>query len=71
MFDFRASSLIAGVIFSIIGFTSFSYGRKLQLWKPIVIGLLLMTYSWFTPNLWLNWAVGLSLCVLLWFHHDE
>ncbi|MGC4016054.1 MAG: hypothetical protein QM755_16230 [Luteolibacter sp.] len=42
-----------------------------ELWKPKVIGLLLMGYPYFVSNVWAVWGVGVALCVLLWFHHDE
>jgi hypothetical protein len=50
---------------------SLSYGRKLERWKPQVIGLMLMAYPYFVGNVWLVWLVGAGLLVTLWFHHDE
>lgn len=68
---FEPYNLLAGLIFGLIGFGAWRYGRSLELWKPIAIGLALMIYPYFTPNAWLTWGVGGALVVLLWFHHDE
>jgi len=68
---FNGYNILAGLIFGTIGWGAFSYGRKLELWKPIAIGLTLMTYPYFFSNPWLMWGVGVGLLVLLWFHHDE
>lgn len=69
--NFSVSNLIAGLVFGICGWSSFSYGRKLSLWKPMAIGAALMGYSYFVPSDWLVWGIGVGLLVLLWFHHDE
>ena len=71
MFDFSTPNIIAGILFSIVGFVAFSYGKKMGMWKPMSIGLALMGYSWFVPNVWANWIVGTALCVLLWFQHGD
>lgn len=64
-------NLLAGFIFGTLGWGSFSYGRKLELWKPRSIGLALMIYPYFITINWLLWGTGIGLLVLLWFHHDE
>ena len=62
--------LLAGLIFGTIGWSSFSYGRKLELWKPKAIGVALMVYPYVLSQTWLVWGFGVALLVLLWFHHD-
>lgn len=69
--NFSIPALAAGFFFGVIGWSAFSYGRKLELWKPKVIGMLLMVFPYFFPNLWALCAAGIGLLVLLWFHHDE
>jgi hypothetical protein len=64
-------NLVAYLIFGVVGFCAFNYGRKLQLWKPIAIGLALMLYGIFSSSPWWQWGGGTALCILLWFHHDE
>lgn len=63
--------ILGGFIFSTIGIGAFGYGRKLELWKPKAIGLALLGYPYFVYNVAAVWSIGLALCVLLWFHHDE
>ncbi|MES2660187.1 MAG: hypothetical protein V4689_16305 [Verrucomicrobiota bacterium] len=66
-----AYTLLAGFIFGTIGMGSFSYGKKLDLWQPRVIGVALMVYPYLVGNLWLLWGIGVALLVTLWFHHDQ
>lgn len=64
-------NLLAGFIFGTLGWGAFSYGRRLELWKPRAIGIGLMVYPYLITNNWLLWGTGVGLLVLLWFHHDE
>lgn len=68
---FEPYSLLATFIFGTLGFGALIYGRKLGLWQPVAIGLVMMGYSYFMPNATLNWLTGIGLCVLLWFYHYE
>ena len=69
--NFDPYNILAGIIFGTIGYGAFSYGRKLELWQPIAIGLSLMIYPYFFSNLWLVWGIGAGLLVLLGFYHEE
>lgn len=71
MFALNPFSILAGLIFSTLGLGAFSYGKKLDLWQPRVIGLALLVYPYFTSNEWLLWGIGVGLLVLLWFYHHE
>ena len=71
LFGMSGYDILANIIFGTIGTGSLAYGRKLELWKPQVIGLILIGYSYFIPNPYLLWGIGVGLLVLLWFHHDE
>lgn len=68
---FHPYNILAGILFGGVGMGAFMYGKKLELWQPLVIGLALMSYSWFVTTVWLTWAIGVGLCVLLWFFHSE
>ena len=68
---FDGFNLLAGFLFGTIGWGVLSFGRKLQRWKPISIGLALMIYPYFVFNRWLMWGIGVALLGVLWFHHDE
>ena len=71
VFNLDPYSILAGFIFSTIGLGAFSYGKKLELWQPKVIGLVLMVYPYFISNAWVLWGIGVSLLVTLWFYHHE
>jgi hypothetical protein len=71
MFNLRASLLVPGILFSLIGFVAFRYGRSLQLWKTLVIGLALMIFPYFFSSVWLLWGVGIALLGALWFYRNE
>lgn len=61
--DISISSLLAGLIFGIIGMFVFKDGRKKGEPKLAVIGVLLMAYPYFTPGYWLiDWVIGIVLC---------
>ncbi len=68
---FNPYTILAGLVFGIIGWGSFSYGRRLERWKPVAIGITLMAYPYFFTNPWLLWGIGSALLVTLWFHHGE
>lgn len=69
MFD--GYNILAGLLFGAIGMVSLNFGRKMQRWKPVAIGLSLMIYPYFVYNRWLLWGIGSGLLATLWFHHDE
>ncbi|MBC8127208.1 MAG: hypothetical protein H8M99_08720 [Gloeobacteraceae cyanobacterium ES-bin-144] len=69
--DFNPYSLLASFFFSTIGLGAFSYGKKLDLWQPRVIGIVMMVYPYLMPNPWALWGVGIGLLTLLWFYHHE
>lgn len=71
MLNFNPYNLLAGFIFGTLGWGAFSYGRRLELWKPRAIGLALMAYPYLVSAGWLLWGIGTALLVLLWFQHDE
>lgn len=64
------ANIIAWMIFGAVGFVAFVYGKKMGSFKPMVIGLVLMVYSYFvTQTLWL-YIVGAGLCVGLYFWRE-
>ena len=70
MFD--TYNILASLLFGGIGMVAFYYGKKMDLWQPLVIGLCLMLYPWFVGgNPWLMWGIGIGFTGLLWFYHDE
>ena len=64
--DFDASSIIAGLAVSSVGFVFFSYGKKMSRPPQMVGGLLLMIFPYFVPGV--LWMLGIAalLCGLIW-----
>ncbi len=58
------SSLMAGLIFGIIGFYLFRQGKKDAEFSMILIGIALMVYPYFTKGAVWDWGIGISLCLL-------
>ncbi|HJX97347.1 MAG TPA: hypothetical protein VJ281_00595 [Chthoniobacterales bacterium] len=48
--NFSAANLIGGTIFGAIGFVAFMYGKRMSLWKPMLIGIALMVYPYFVSD---------------------
>lgn len=62
--------LFAALIFGVIGFVAFRYGKKDMLWKPMAIGATLMVYPYFVSQTWLLYAIGCALCVGLFIFRE-
>ena len=60
-------NIFGGIIFGIIGWCAFSYGRKEKSWRPIAIGIALMVYPYFVPNTLLAFTIGIALTAALFF----
>jgi hypothetical protein len=67
MFDFSTANLIGGLVFGSIGFVAFVYGKRMNLWKPMFLGLALMIYPYFVSSDILLWATGIVGSASLWF----
>jgi hypothetical protein len=55
--------LIGMVIFSIVGFVVYRYGKKMSLVSTKWIGVALMLYPYAVSATWLLYVVGAGLCV--------
>jgi len=62
--------LFAWLIFGVVGFAAFTYGRKRGLWRLIGIGVALMAFPYFVSQAWLLYAIGLALCGALYIWRD-
>ena len=67
---FSMPKIIAWIIFGAIGFGVFIYGKKERSVKPLVVGIALMGYPYFVNNTFWLYAVGVGLCLLLYFWRD-
>ena len=64
------SLLFGSILFGAIGLAVFVYGKKLALWKPMVMGIALMAYPYFISHTWLMYAIGTALCAGLYVLRD-
>jgi hypothetical protein len=64
------AELFGLILFGAIGLAAFLYGKKAALWKPTVIGLVLMVYPYFVAQTWLLYTLGGALCMALFLFRD-
>ena len=62
---FSVAEIIAEFIFGSIGFVAFVYGKRMQVWKTMFIGLALMIYPYFVPDTLVSYATGVILTAAL------
>lgn len=65
MLTFDTKTILFGLFFGLVGFASWTYGRKNQSARHMWLGAALIGYSYLIPNPWLSLAIGLALTVLL------
>src|SRR6266446_603465 len=58
MLNLSAANLIGGFVFGSIGFVAFIYGKRMNLWRPMLLGIGLMVYPYFINNDLLMIAIG-------------
>ena len=64
------SALFGSLLFGAIGLAVFIYGKRMVLWKPMGIGVVLMAYPYFVPQTWLIYVTGCALCLGLFVVRD-
>jgi hypothetical protein len=67
MLNFSAANLIAGFVFGSIGFIAFFYGKRMNLWKPMLLGIALMGYPYFVRDDKLMVVIGIFGSFALFF----
>lgn len=60
--------LFGAILFGIVGFAAYRYGKKAGLAKPKWIGVAMMLYPYVISETWLLYAVGAGLCALLYVY---
>jgi hypothetical protein len=58
MFDLSGANLIGGLLFGAIGFVAFIYGKRMNLWKLMLCGLVLMIFPYFVSDTGMLYLVG-------------
>jgi len=51
------ANLFAGLVFGAIGFVAFVYGKRMNVWKPMFIGIALMIFPYFVED-------AIELCII-------
>jgi hypothetical protein len=64
---FSLATILIAVVFSVVGFVAFRYGRKNGEPRPLFLGIALMAYGYFVTNAWVSFGIGAALTALLFF----
>ena len=64
---FSLWTILIAVVFGLVGFGAFRYGRKNNEPRPLFLGIALMAYGYFVTNAWVSLGIGAVLTVLLFF----
>ena len=67
IFNLGAANLIGGLVFGSIGFVAFFYGKKMNLWKLMFVGIALMVYPYFISGTIAVYAIGIVGSASLYF----
>jgi len=67
MMNFSAANLIGGFVFGSIGFVAFVYGKRMNLWKPMLLGIALMVYPYFISDDKIMIVIGIFGSAALFF----
>ena len=70
-FSLPSPAYLAGaILFSLIGFAAYRYGKTTARPRVKWIGVVLMFYAYAIPQTWLLFLVGLMLCAGIYWFHD-
>ncbi len=61
------TTMIWGVLFGALGLGFLTYGRRQKMIMPLVTGVVLILFPYFTPNLYIMLLVGATLLALPYF----
>jgi hypothetical protein len=64
---FSLATILVAVLFGLVGFAAFRYGKKNAEPRPLFLGIALMVYGYFVTNAWVSLAIGAVLTLLLFF----
>ena len=57
--------LIGAILFGIIGYAAYRYGKKISIVTTKWVGIALMLYPYAISETWLLYSVGAALCISL------
>jgi len=62
--------IFGAVAFGLIGFAAYRFGKKSGRAPVKWLGVALMLYPYAIPQTWLLYAVGVALCVAVYWYRD-
>lgn len=65
--EISVSSLVASLIFGLIGLYLFRYARRKNSLSLVFVAIVLMCYPLVTSGPWQDWGVGVALCGLAYY----
>jgi len=65
--DFSPGVIACALLFGLIGFAAFRWGKKNGEPRQLFLGVALMAYGYFVSNAWLSLGIGAVLTLLLFF----
>jgi hypothetical protein len=65
--DFSVATILFAIVFGVVGFAAFRYGKKNGDPRRLFLGIALMAYGYFVSNAWLSLGIGALLTLLLFF----
>lgn len=68
--SFSLSTLLAGFVFGVVGIWLIRTGRREGNFRLPLIGLALIVYPYFSPNVWADWGIGAALSALAYFNFE-
>ena len=68
---FSIWSLLASIIFGLLGWSVYRKGRRESQVHLAVIGILMMIYPYFTDTAKANWGIGIALTGLVYYSWNK
>ncbi len=65
--DISFATIAIAVVFSLVGFVAYRYGKKNAEPRKLFLGIALMAYGYFVSNAWVSLSIGAVLTLLLFF----
>lgn len=65
--SFSLWTILLAVLFGLVGFAAFRYGKKNAEPRPLFLGIALMAYGYFVTDAWVSLAIGSVLTLLIFF----
>ena len=61
------ATIAIAIVFSLVGFAAYRYGKKNSEPRQLFLGIALMVYGYFVSNAWVSLSIGAVLTLLLFF----